>query len=75
MASLILSRARLGTGNMARAGLRLAVARHCYSTAMGEGSANLPLAGYRVLDMTRVLAGVSCAHLPSADADCLTPGG
>ncbi len=32
--------------------------RH-YSSKVGNASAALPLAGYRVLDLTRVLAGVS----------------
>lgn len=32
-----------------------------YSMATGASSSTLPLEGYRVLDMTRVLAGVSAA--------------
>ena len=32
-----------------------------YSMATGTNSSSLPLEGYRVLDMTRVLAGVSPA--------------
>ncbi|KAK6067188.1 CoA-transferase family III [Seiridium cupressi] len=34
------------------------LARRHYSMAIDDGTSNLPLAGYRVLDMTRVLAGV-----------------
>lgn len=50
-------------------------ARHAYSTAPGAtNSASLPLAGIRVLDMTRVLAGVgdsteACDLIVSTVAD------
>lgn len=38
-----------------------------YSSAVGTG---LPLEGIRVLDMTRVLAGVSLSPNPCAMDDC-----
>lgn len=64
--------------SFARAGGRALAGRpgHCFSTttrwrhsavaAHGTAAPDLPLAGYRVLDMTRVLAGVSDSLLVSS---------
>lgn len=53
--------------SLSRSCLKLQQHRHSFrglsSTVTAQDAANLPLTGIRVLDMTRVLAGVSVTYL------------
>jgi succinate--hydroxymethylglutarate CoA-transferase len=55
-------RALLSSGFRPQFNRRNVISRNIATTQTASGDAsNLPLAGIKVLDMTRVLAGVSCA--------------
>lgn len=65
MFSRAITRAKYGTPALLSIQCQPKTLRHYSAPVAGNASAALPLAGYRVLDLTRVLAGVSLVATPS----------
>ncbi|EMR63759.1 putative -transferase family iii protein [Eutypa lata UCREL1] len=71
MFSRAITRAKYGTSTLLNIQCQPKTLRHYSAPVAGNASATLPLAGYRVLDLTRVLAGLTWLSGPEKSAEVI----